>query len=157
VIKNQKTKKERCKMQPEKTTNMCRKILAEELGFPYWDKINLETVEKFFTRIYPISKQGTTQYWEYKENYYQFLKKEKQKVLKDEARQLLKSRIKAKARKYYRKEIEELIPSEKERRKLYNFLEVKRLQQRAKLPNGVLKHYLEEAVKKYNTSFQDTA
>jgi len=137
-------------MQQEKSTNKCRKILANELGFPYWDKISLETVEKFFRRILPVAKQNETQYWEFRANYYKLLEEEKEKTLKDKDRQLLKSRIKAKSKKYYNKELEELIPSEKERRILYNLLEIKRVEQGAKLPNAILKQNLDEAIKKYN-------
>ncbi len=143
-------------MQAEKTTNKCRKILANELNFPYWDTINIKTVEKFFDRIPPYSNKGEIQFWEFKQNYHKLIQEEKQKVLEDKKRQLLKSRVKAKTKKYYKKEIEKIIPSTKVRRKLYNLLEIRRIQQGAKLPNAVLKHYLDKTIKKYS-SMQSSA
>lgn len=135
-------------MQKEKTTNNARQIIADELNFPYWKKISLKTVQHFFDRILPVTEKGITQYWEYKKNFYELITQEKVNILKDKDRQLLKSRVKSKAKKYFGKEFEQLLPKEK-RRKLYNYIEVKRIQHGAKLPTAIIKHYLEKSVKEY--------
>ena len=138
-------------MQKEKTTNKARQIIAEELNFPYWEKISIKTVEHFFDRILPIAEKNKTQYWEYKKNFYDLIAQEK--ILKEADRQLLKSRIKSKAKKYYHKDLDILLPEEN-RRKLYDFLESKRIKQKAKLPNAMIKHYLDKAVEEYSKSKQ---
>jgi len=127
------------------STNKASKKLQKDLELDYG--LGFSIVSEFFNKVNTV---GNTSYWEPKKNYFELIKN-------NGTVEQIKKRVKNKSKnkKYWGKDITELLPNAHDRRKLYMAVYKKRLERKKEntpLPNNLLLKIIVEHIGHWNST-----